>query len=149
RRHALERRPHLDHLDDLALGLADDEDAAARDRSDETLLLENRERLAHRRATHPERLDELPLIEPQRLALAVDVGIRVGVLRQGVSLIAQTARIERCQSELSRRRAATAERRDYAHRASRFSPGFQRYYYYVSATRAVRYSRKTRAVRGL
>ena len=123
RRHALERRPHLDHLDDFALGLADDEDASARDRPDEALLLENGQRLAHRRATHPERLDQLPLIQPQRLSLAVDVGVRDRVLQQRVSLIAETARVERCQSELScHRRAAAPERRDYAHRAPRCSP---------------------------
>ena len=50
RRHALERRPHLDHLDDLLLRLADDEDAAARHGAQEAFLLEQRHRLADRRA---------------------------------------------------------------------------------------------------
>src|SRR5205807_2195141 len=95
----------------------------AGDRPDDAFLFENGQRLAPRRATHPERLDQLPLIQPQRLSLAVDVGVRDRVLQQRVSLIAETARVERCQSELScHRRAAAPERRDYAHRAPRCSP---------------------------
>jgi hypothetical protein len=63
RGHALERRPHLDHLDDLLLGLAHDEDAAARHGAQEAFLLEQRHRLADRRARDAERLRELPLVE--------------------------------------------------------------------------------------
>src|SRR3546814_7131331 len=49
RRHALQGRPDGDHLDDLPLGLADDEDAAARLRPDEAFLLQQRHRLAEDR----------------------------------------------------------------------------------------------------
>ncbi len=80
RRHALQRRPHLDHLDDLALGFSDDEDATPWHRPDKALLLQDRQCLAHRRSTHAQRLHQLPLIESQGLALAVYVGAGDGVL---------------------------------------------------------------------
>jgi hypothetical protein len=50
RRHALERRPGDDHLEDLAHGLAYDHDALARQDADQALLLKPRQCLADRRA---------------------------------------------------------------------------------------------------
>ncbi len=100
-RHALERRPHLDHLDDLALGLAHNENAAARHGADEALLLENRQRLADRGTAHAECLHQLALIEAQLLALTVDVGTGYGVLEQRVGLVAQAHRVQRRECQLS------------------------------------------------
>jgi len=57
--------------------------------------------LAHRGSTHAERLHQLSLIESQRLALAVYVGARDGVLEQGMCLITQAHGIERRQRKLS------------------------------------------------
>src|SRR5215204_5320692 len=93
-RHAFERRPCLDHLDDLALGLAHDEDAAARHGSDEPLLLEHRHRLANGRAGDAELLGQLALVEHDRLGRGVDVHPGDGVLQGGVSF-ALEARLDR------------------------------------------------------
>ena len=64
RRHAFERRHDRDHLDDLALRLAHDKDAAARPGADKAFLLQQGHRLADRRAADPEPLREPPLVEP-------------------------------------------------------------------------------------
>src|SRR6266550_4488475 len=61
-RHALDRGPHFDHLDDLLLRLAHDEDAAPRNRAQKPLLLEQRHRLADRRPAHAERLRQLTFV---------------------------------------------------------------------------------------
>src|SRR6516164_433004 len=100
-RHALERRPHLDHLDDLALGLAHDEDAAPWERTHEALLLEDRERFADRCAADTECLHQLALIESQRLALAVDIGAGDRILEERIRLIAQAHRVDRRECELT------------------------------------------------
>src|SRR5580704_1129649 len=62
RRHAFERRHDSDHLDDLALCLAHDEDAPARAGADKAFLLQEGHRLAYRRAAHPEPFREPPLV---------------------------------------------------------------------------------------
>src|SRR5918912_910441 len=76
RRHALEPGPDHDELDDLALRLAHDEDAAPGRRAHEALPLEKRERLANRRAADAEVLAELALVEPDLVRMAVDVHLR-------------------------------------------------------------------------
>src|SRR5215471_544345 len=101
-RHALERCPHLDHLDDLTPGLTHDEDAPPRERAHEALLFEDRECFADRRAADTECLHQLALIEAQRLALAVDVGASDGLLEERVGLIAQAHRVERGECQLPR-----------------------------------------------
>src|SRR5215472_2282452 len=70
---AFERRPHLDHLNDLALALAYDEDAAARQRLDEAFLLQKRHRLANGRAAHAQILRELTFVQANLVRLAIDV----------------------------------------------------------------------------
>ena len=75
RRHALQRRPGLDHADDLALRLLDDEHAAPGLVAHEAFLLQHRQRLADRRAAHAERLRQAALIEPHIPGLAVDVHV--------------------------------------------------------------------------
>ena len=89
RRHALQRSPHFDHLDDLLLGLAHDEHAATRHRTQKTFLLEQRHRLADRRPAHAERLPELPLVEADLVAMGVDVRVHDRLLERGVGLIAK------------------------------------------------------------
>ncbi len=89
RRHALQRGPHFDHLDDLLLGLAHDEHTTARHRTQKTLLFEKRHRLANRRATHPELLTQLPLIEPNFLRMRVDVGVHDGLPQRDIRLVAK------------------------------------------------------------
>ena len=91
RRHALERRPHRDHVEDLGLGLAHDEDAAARDDPDEALLVELRQRLAQRRAADAEALRQIALVEPQLGLVGVDVHVHDGGLERivGARLQAQ------------------------------------------------------------
>ena len=49
-RHAFQRRPDDDHVDDLRAGLADHDDAPARHRADEAFVLQQDQRLAHGRA---------------------------------------------------------------------------------------------------
>ena len=99
------RRPHLDHLDDLLLGLAHDEDAAARHRAQEAFLLEQRHRLADRRAGDAERLRQLPLVEADLVGVRVDVGVDDRLLQRGVGLVAEAdVGVDRLQRE--RRRSA-------------------------------------------
>src|SRR5205823_13521711 len=99
-------------------------DAAAWHRPDKALLLQDRQCLAHRRATHAERLHQFPLIESQGLTLAVYVGAGDGVLEQGVRLIAQAHRVERREREPPRGSVLSQERRDRPHSAPWFSSGF-------------------------
>src|SRR5262249_49458721 len=62
-----------DHLDDLALRLTHDEDAAARKGAHKAFLLQEGHRLADRRAADAEPLREPPLVEPDLLPTVVDV----------------------------------------------------------------------------
>ena len=94
RGHALERRPHLDHLDDLLLRLAHDEAAAARHRAQESFLLEQRHRLADRRARDAERLAQLALVQADLVAMRIDVRVHDRLLQRRVRLVAQ-ARVGR------------------------------------------------------
>ncbi len=104
RRHALDRRPHHDHLEDLGFRLAHHEHAAARDRADQALLLEIAKRLADRRAADAEILAELTLVEPDLAPMAVDVHLGDGPLdRIGRELAESCARIERTELEQGRR----------------------------------------------
>ena len=91
RRHAFERRPHRDHVEDLGLGLAHDEDAAARNDPDQALLVELRQRLAQRRAADAEALRQIALVEPQLGIVGVDVHVHDGGLERlvGARLQAQ------------------------------------------------------------
>src|SRR5256886_17292206 len=83
--------------------------------------LKDRQCLAHRRATHAERLHQFPLIESQGLALAVYVGAGDGVLEQGVRLIAQAHGIEGSEREPPHGSVLAQERRDRPHSAPLFS----------------------------
>src|SRR3546814_15372886 len=76
RGHALQRRPDIDHLDDLGLRLAHHEDAAPRHAAHEALLLEQRDGLADRRAAYAEILRELALVQPNLDLVAVGVPLR-------------------------------------------------------------------------
>src|SRR6516162_9264785 len=89
RRHAFERRHNRDHLDDLALRLAHDEDAAARAGADKAFLLEQRHRLAYRRSTHPEPFGEPPLVEPDLPRVVVDVHRSDRPLQRGIGFLAE------------------------------------------------------------
>jgi len=75
RRHRLERGPHLDHLDHFALRLANDVDSAARNRANETLLFQDRERLPDRCPAHAECSRQLALVKTEFLLRIVNVGV--------------------------------------------------------------------------
>ena len=89
RRHAFERGPHLDHFHDLLLGLANDENAAPRNRAQKSFLLEQRHRFADGRAADAERLAELPLIQAYLVAVRIDVGVHDRLLQRRVGLVAE------------------------------------------------------------
>ena len=89
RRHAFERGPDLDHLDDLLLGFPDDEDTASRNRAEKALLLEQRHRLADRRPADAERATQLPLVEADLLAVRIDVRVHNRLLERRVGLVAE------------------------------------------------------------
>ena len=100
RGHAFECRPHLDHFDDLLLGLAHDENPAPRRGTQKSLLLEQRHRLADRRATDTERLAQLALVEPALLTMRVDIGVHDRLLEGGIGLLAQgQVGVERLQDQ--------------------------------------------------
>src|SRR5262249_62214363 len=73
RRHAFERGPGGDQLDDLALGFAHHIDAAARHRADKALALELRHGLAHWRAADAELFSKAAFVKADFIAAAVDV----------------------------------------------------------------------------
>ena len=104
RGHALERRPHLDHLDDLLFRLAHDEDAAAGDRAQQAFLLEQRHRLADRRAAHAQRHRQLPLVEAHLAGVRIDIGVDDRLLERRVRLVAEAhVGVERLQHQRHRR----------------------------------------------
>src|ERR1051326_8129402 len=112
RRHAFQRRPHGDQLDDLAPALAHHIDAAPRLGAHKTLALELRHRLAHRRAADAEVGGETPFVEPDLGATAVHVHGRDGVLERRVGLALQTRRpLERIHGNAPLRRVRPAPRR--------------------------------------
>ncbi len=83
-RHAFQRRPGVDHADDLALVLLDDEHAAPRFRTDEAFLLQNRQGLAHGRPADAEILRQLPLVQPHLVRTPIDVHVGDGGLERFV-----------------------------------------------------------------
>src|SRR5262249_22004434 len=84
RRHALERGPGGDHLDHLALGLANDVDPAPGNRAHETFALELGHGFAHRRAADDEIGGEPRLVEPDVGPAAIDVHGRDRVFERGI-----------------------------------------------------------------
>ncbi len=86
RGHAFERRPGLHDLDDLALALPYDEDAAPRNRAHQTLVLEPRHRLADGRAADSEVRGELALVEPDLVVDVVDVHLRDCLAQRRIGL---------------------------------------------------------------
>src|SRR6516165_2833992 len=92
RSHALERRPGGDHLDHLALGLAHDVNAAARNGADEPLALKLRHGFAHRGAAYTEIGREAPLVEADIRAVAIDIHCHDRVFERGVGAALETFR---------------------------------------------------------
>ena len=93
-RHALQRRPGADHVDDLALGAANHDDAAARHGFDETVLLEHRDGFADRGAADAEALRQRALVEHHRLGRRIDVHLENGFLQGLIGLVLE-ARLRR------------------------------------------------------
>ena len=85
-RHALERRPDDDHLQDLVDRLPEDEDALAGRDAHQAFLLEPCQRLADRRAADLELLGQLPLVQPQLRPLGIDVHRRDALLEHVVDV---------------------------------------------------------------
>src|SRR5215471_18879809 len=92
RRHALERGPGGDHLDHLALGLANDVDPAPGNRAHETFALELGHGFAHRRAADAEIRSEPPLVEPDVGPAAIDVQGRDRVFERGIGAALEAVR---------------------------------------------------------
>ena len=109
RRHAFQRRPGGDQLDHLALGLAHHVDAAPRHRAHETLALELRHGLAHRRAADAELVRQPALVEPDLGAAAIDVHRGDGVLQRRIGLALEACRTgERIDGKPRRRQLCRA-----------------------------------------
>ena len=72
-RHALQRRPHRDHLEHFLPGLAGDEGAAARNVADEAFVLEPAKRLPDRCTAHPQLDREFPLVQAVLFFVGVDI----------------------------------------------------------------------------
>ena len=89
RRHAFECGHDRDHLDDLALGLAHDEDAAARSGPDKAFLLEQGHGFADRCAADPEPVGEPPLVEPDFFAMVIDVHRHDRPLQRDICFLAK------------------------------------------------------------
>src|SRR5919106_1443068 len=103
RRHALERRPGDDHLEDLAHRLAHDHDALARQNAHQALLLEARERFADRRTADAQLLRELTLVQLELGVLGVDVHRGDAVLQHLVDVILEAeAAVDRLEDEPAR-----------------------------------------------
>ncbi len=104
RRHAFQRRPGGDQLDHLAPGLAHHIDAAPRHRAHETLALELRHGLAHRRPADAELMRQAALVEPDLGTAPVNVHRGDGVLERGIGLALETRRVgERIDGKPRRR----------------------------------------------
>src|SRR5918996_5890965 len=103
RRHAFERRPGDDHLEDLAHRLAHDHDALARQNAHQALLLEARERFADRRTADAQLLRELTLVQLELGVLGVDVHRGDAVLQHLVDVILEAEiAVDRLEDEPSR-----------------------------------------------
>ena len=91
-RHAFQRCPGGNHLDHFAFRLTHHIDAAARHRTHEALALELGHGLAHWRAANAELLSELPLVEPDVIAVAIDVHRDDRVLEGCIGFLLETRR---------------------------------------------------------
>ena len=87
RRHALERGPGPDHVDDLGLGAAHDDDAAAWHGLDEAVLLQHRDRFADRGTADAEALRQRALVEHDRFRRRIDVHLEDGFLQGFIGLV--------------------------------------------------------------
>src|SRR4051794_25177029 len=85
RRHAFERGPNLDHLDDLALRPAHHHDASTRGYSNETLLLEHGHGFADRGSADSKTFRQFAFIQHHRSGRPIDVHVGDGLLQGGVS----------------------------------------------------------------
>ena len=80
------------------LRLAHDVYATTRHRAQKTFLLEQRHRLANRRAAHAERFGQILLVEPDFFARTIDVRLGDRLPQSRIRLVAQrNRRIDRCQ----------------------------------------------------
>ncbi len=93
-RHALQRRPGADHVDDLGLGPADHDDAAARHGFHKAVLLEHRDRFADRRAADAEPFRQRALVQHHWFLRRVDVHLENGFLQGLIGLVLE-ARLRR------------------------------------------------------
>jgi hypothetical protein len=90
----------VDHLDDLALGLAQDIHPAARHRAQEAFLLQQRHGLANRRSRDAQRFRQLFFVQTDFFPRTVDVRLRNRLPQFRVRLIAQRNRgVDRLQRE--------------------------------------------------
>src|SRR5450631_2737651 len=119
RRHGLKRCPNLDHFNYLALGFANDVDAAPRHGADEPFLLEEGQCLANRCTTDAQRARQLSLIEPELLLRIVNIGVGDRGLQARIRLVTQTLRVEWCQDQWCRIGGALKNCRDSVHYVSR------------------------------
>src|SRR5262249_24108628 len=108
-RHALERRPGGNHLDHLTLCLAHHVDSPAGHRAHKALALELGHGLPHRRAADAELLSELALVEPDVVAVAIDVHRNDRVLEGCIGFLLEARRdIDRRKRRVRQRRAGDA-----------------------------------------
>ncbi len=94
RGHALERGPGADHVDDLGLGAADHDDAAARHGFDEAVLLQHRDGFADRRAADAEAFGQSALVEHHLLGRRIDIHLENSFLQGLIGLVLE-ARLRR------------------------------------------------------
>ena len=87
RRHALQRRPGADHVDDLALAAADHDDAPARHGLHKAVLLEHRDGFADRRAANAEALGKRALVQHHRFRRGIDVHLENGLFQGLIGLV--------------------------------------------------------------
>ena len=107
RRHAFQRRPGGDHFDHLALRLAHHVDAAAWHRAHKALAFELGHRLTHRRAADAEVLRQFSLVQPDLVAIAIDVHRHDRVLQRRIGLLLEAWRdVDRLQRRVRRERRA-------------------------------------------
>ena len=92
-RHALQRRPHRDHLEHFLLGLAGDEGATPGNGAHEALVLEPAQGLPDGRAAHSQLDGELAFVQSVLLVVGVDVHRRDGGLELLVDAILEHHRV--------------------------------------------------------
>src|SRR5689334_4592882 len=107
RRHAFERGPGGDHLDHLAFGFSHHIDAATGYRAYKALAFELGHRFANRRPANSEILRKFPLIQPDVVAISIDIHRHDRVFQRGISLVLETWRaVYRLQGRMSHERRA-------------------------------------------